>query len=248
MKNGCLGTRWVFHMCFIASWLIRRSALLPCSVALILISRWESLFTNKYNEMCFSRSFILVWYWIRWVKRLFLLVLVEPPTWCGRCLYEGITLKTSNIPMHWTLAGCSYKCLIHDSSASPEDRTGRSPGCPRDSQGRRRAAEAPSKLEGSATSSFQAETIETAQAETSKTCAIPKPNLRHLCGAPPHPVARATWVMEPLMTEVRFRMFFRPCMESKRIWNFSRQNVLTTNNSFDQDVVGFLDMWLQLLR
>ena len=64
----------------IVSWLIRRSALLPCIVVLIRISRCESLFTNKYNEMCFSRSFILVWYGIGWVKRPFLLVLVEPPT------------------------------------------------------------------------------------------------------------------------------------------------------------------------
>ena len=103
-------------------------------------------------------------------------------------------LRTSRCTGHWRVAVTNASSTI---GRLLRRLAGRSPGCPRDSQGRRRAAEAPSKLEGSATSLFQAATIETAQAETSKTCAIPKPNLRHLCGAPPHPVARATWVMNP---------------------------------------------------
>jgi len=79
---------------------------------------------------------------------------------------------------------------------------------------------------------FEAETEE---AETSKTCAIPKP---------PHPVAnwpalaaagscQSHMGHEPLMTDnVRFRFLESPCMESKRIGNFLRQNALTTNTFF----------------
>ena len=119
-----------------------------------------------------------------------------------------LRLRTSRCTGHWRGA------VTNAEDASAEDRAGRSPGFPRDCQGRRHAAEVPSKLEGSATSFFEAETAEAGnlkiaahRAETSQTCAIPKPNLRHLClhliqlptGQPlqPQEVARATWVMNP---------------------------------------------------
>ena len=230
-------------MRFIVSWLIHWSALLPCIVVLILISRWESLFTNKYNEMCFSRSFILVWYWIRWVKRLFLLVLVEPPTWCGRCLYEvtPLRLRISRCTGHWrvavpnassTIRRLLRKTALQDLMDSLEilrarrRNLRRAPPHPVASVCSRRKLPEPhgsniltsSRRWTTAAAIWRARASEAVSSDCRAQCFCCPVFLwekkSENCHRPPFQL---------------LRIFFCPCMKSKRLRNFSRQNVLTTN-------------------